>query len=40
MPALLRAAKGLNPEQMKKLIDQANKMAGELSRGLEIPIRV
>jgi len=29
MPALLRAAKGLNPEQMKKLIDQANKMAGD-----------
>jgi len=26
MPALLRAAKGLTPEQMKKLLDQANKM--------------
>ncbi len=29
MPALLRAAKGLTPEQMKKLLDQANKMGGK-----------
>jgi len=29
MPALLRAAKGLNPQQMKKLLDQANKMGGK-----------
>jgi transcriptional regulator with XRE-family HTH domain len=29
MPALLRAAKGLTPAQMKKLLDQANKMGGK-----------
>jgi len=29
MPALLRAAKGLNPEQMKKLLDQANEMGAK-----------
>lgn len=29
MPALLRAAKRLTPEQMKELLEQANKMGGK-----------